>query len=182
MVGKVPVGGDAPISVQSMTTTPTTDINGTLQQIADRVILLTRRYMPQAEYEAIIGEPDAGFYKLSEEDIRKFYLIKPMGSSITHIKELRQQQMQYAGALLMQAAPIGPMNPEPFMINFLPYVKEALKVADIKNSDQIVMTQQNMMMQQQMMMGQQMQAPPQQQELQQLQQIPYGGQPNGVQG
>ncbi|YAL82265.1 flavodoxin-dependent (E)-4-hydroxy-3-methylbut-2-enyl-diphosphate synthase [Dermacoccaceae bacterium W4C1] len=34
-VGKVEVGGDAPISVQSMTTTPTTDINGTLQQIAE---------------------------------------------------------------------------------------------------------------------------------------------------
>jgi len=35
MVGKVAVGGDAPISVQSMTTTPTTDINATLQQIAE---------------------------------------------------------------------------------------------------------------------------------------------------
>lgn len=34
-VGKVPVGGDAPVSVQSMTTTPTTDINATLQQIAE---------------------------------------------------------------------------------------------------------------------------------------------------
>ncbi len=34
-VGKVAVGGDAPISVQSMTTTKTTDINGTLQQIAE---------------------------------------------------------------------------------------------------------------------------------------------------
>ncbi len=33
-VGRVPVGGGAPISVQSMTTTKTTDINGTLQQIA----------------------------------------------------------------------------------------------------------------------------------------------------
>ncbi|HMR50790.1 MAG TPA: flavodoxin-dependent (E)-4-hydroxy-3-methylbut-2-enyl-diphosphate synthase, partial [Arachnia sp.] len=33
-VGTVMVGGDAPISVQSMTTTKTTDINGTLQQIA----------------------------------------------------------------------------------------------------------------------------------------------------
>ena len=30
-VGRVPVGGGAPISVQSMTTTKTTDINGTLQ-------------------------------------------------------------------------------------------------------------------------------------------------------
>ena len=35
MVGKVPVGGGAPITVQSMTTTPTTNINATLQQIAE---------------------------------------------------------------------------------------------------------------------------------------------------
>ncbi|WP_093252121.1 flavodoxin-dependent (E)-4-hydroxy-3-methylbut-2-enyl-diphosphate synthase [Tessaracoccus oleiagri] len=34
-VGKVAVGGDAPISVQSMCTTKTTDINATLQQIAE---------------------------------------------------------------------------------------------------------------------------------------------------
>ncbi|SHM34738.1 flavodoxin-dependent (E)-4-hydroxy-3-methylbut-2-enyl-diphosphate synthase [Cryptosporangium aurantiacum] len=35
MVGNVPVGGDAPVSVQSMTTTPTSDVNRTLQQIAE---------------------------------------------------------------------------------------------------------------------------------------------------
>lgn len=34
-VGRVLVGGDAPLSVQSMTTSPTTDINATLQQIAE---------------------------------------------------------------------------------------------------------------------------------------------------
>ena len=34
-VGTVEVGGDAPISVQSMCTTPTTDVNATLQQIAE---------------------------------------------------------------------------------------------------------------------------------------------------
>ena len=34
-VGKVAVGGGAPISVQSMTTTPTSDVNATLQQIAE---------------------------------------------------------------------------------------------------------------------------------------------------
>ncbi|WP_349904148.1 flavodoxin-dependent (E)-4-hydroxy-3-methylbut-2-enyl-diphosphate synthase [Parafrigoribacterium humi] len=34
-VGRVKVGGDAPVSVQSMTTTQTTDINATLQQIAE---------------------------------------------------------------------------------------------------------------------------------------------------
>jgi (E)-4-hydroxy-3-methylbut-2-enyl-diphosphate synthase len=35
MVGSVPVGGGAPVSVQSMTTTVTADVNGTLQQIAE---------------------------------------------------------------------------------------------------------------------------------------------------
>ncbi|MEV6968830.1 flavodoxin-dependent (E)-4-hydroxy-3-methylbut-2-enyl-diphosphate synthase [Hamadaea sp. NPDC051192] len=34
MVGSVPVGGGAPVSVQSMTTTLTADVNATLQQIA----------------------------------------------------------------------------------------------------------------------------------------------------
>ena len=34
-VGKVPVGGGAPVSVQSMTTTVTSDVNATLQQIAE---------------------------------------------------------------------------------------------------------------------------------------------------
>src|SRR5262245_11608818 len=33
MVGSVPIGGDAPISVQSMTITKTADVEGTLQQI-----------------------------------------------------------------------------------------------------------------------------------------------------
>lgn len=33
MVGDVPVGGDAPISVQSMTNTPTTDVKATIEQI-----------------------------------------------------------------------------------------------------------------------------------------------------
>jgi (E)-4-hydroxy-3-methylbut-2-enyl-diphosphate synthase len=36
-VGDVPIGGGAPISVQSMTTTKTSDINATLQQIASLV-------------------------------------------------------------------------------------------------------------------------------------------------
>jgi (E)-4-hydroxy-3-methylbut-2-enyl-diphosphate synthase len=35
MVGLVPVGGGAPVSVQSMTTTLTADVNATLQQIAE---------------------------------------------------------------------------------------------------------------------------------------------------
>ncbi|MEE8444493.1 MAG: flavodoxin-dependent (E)-4-hydroxy-3-methylbut-2-enyl-diphosphate synthase, partial [Alphaproteobacteria bacterium] len=33
MVGAVPVGGDAPITVQSMTNTPTGDVAATVQQV-----------------------------------------------------------------------------------------------------------------------------------------------------
>ena len=33
MVGNVPVGGDAPIAVQSMTNTPTSDVDATVEQI-----------------------------------------------------------------------------------------------------------------------------------------------------
>jgi (E)-4-hydroxy-3-methylbut-2-enyl-diphosphate synthase len=33
VVGTVPVGGDAPVSVQSMTTTKTADVEGTLAQV-----------------------------------------------------------------------------------------------------------------------------------------------------
>src|SRR5919112_425216 len=36
-LGRVPIGSDAPVSVQSMTTTKTADINATLQQIASLV-------------------------------------------------------------------------------------------------------------------------------------------------
>src|SRR6476660_1219172 len=36
-VGSVEVGGDAPISIQSMTTTKTSDVNATLQQMASLV-------------------------------------------------------------------------------------------------------------------------------------------------
>ena len=38
MVGNVAVGGDAPITVQSMTTTKTADVNGTLQQISQSTL------------------------------------------------------------------------------------------------------------------------------------------------
>ena len=33
MVGNVPVGGDAPITVQTMTNTPTEDVGATIDQI-----------------------------------------------------------------------------------------------------------------------------------------------------
>ena len=110
----------------------------TLQGIANRTILLVRRFMPQAEYEAICGEPDAGFYKLSEEALQKFYIIKPMGSSVTHIKEIRQQQIQAATGLLGNMVMAGPTNIQPFTVDLYEMTKTALESYDIKNIEKLI--------------------------------------------
>jgi hypothetical protein len=150
-----------------------------LQNIATRVILLVRRYMPQQEYEMIVGEPDAGFYMMSEDELRKFYLIKPMGSSVTHIKEIRQQQIQFAADVLEKIAMVGPTNIKPFTIDWYEAGKAALDVADIKNIDQILIPLQPQQMMGMGMPG--MPGMPQQgmmpnpQQAEQLQQVNYGG-------
>lgn len=111
----------------------------TLQNIATRVILLTRKYMEQGDYEAIIGERDAGFYRIKEEDIRRFYYVKPVGSSVTNIKEIRQAQIQFAIDSLSKIPPqMMADNMEPFTVNWYEALRTALENADIKNLDRIL--------------------------------------------
>jgi (E)-4-hydroxy-3-methylbut-2-enyl-diphosphate synthase len=58
-VGKVPVGGDAPISVQSMTNTKTTDVQGTIKQIRDLEIAgadIVRVSCPDEESSAALKQ------------------------------------------------------------------------------------------------------------------------------
>ena len=55
MVGSVPVGGGAPVSVQSMTTTLTADVNATLQQIAE----LTAVRLPDRAGRRAVSQDDA---------------------------------------------------------------------------------------------------------------------------
>ncbi len=59
MVGKVPVGGDAPISVQTMTNTPTEDVGATIDQIRrceDAGVDIIRVSCPTAESTARFDE------------------------------------------------------------------------------------------------------------------------------
>jgi (E)-4-hydroxy-3-methylbut-2-enyl-diphosphate synthase len=59
LVGSVRVGGGAPVSVQSMTTTVTADVNGTLQQIAELTAAgceIVRVAVPSADDAAALGE------------------------------------------------------------------------------------------------------------------------------
>lgn len=135
-----------------------------MQQIATRIVMLTRRFMPQQEYEAIIGEQDAGLYRLSEEAIKKFYLFKPLGSSITHIKEIRQQQLMFAAQVLEKVAPVAMTNVQPFTIDWYEATREALESADVKNIDKVLIKIPPQQAQQQM----------QQSQLSQLAQVKYG--------
>lgn len=127
----------------------------TLQNIATRMIMLIRRYMPQGVYEAIIGGPDAGLFRMSEQDVRRFFLIKPVGSSITNIKEIRQQQIMAAVQLLMGLTPDKTvMNVRPYTVDYQEVVTTALDALDLKNADRIVVSlQQNPMMGANPMMG-----------------------------
>ena len=148
----------------------------TLQNIATRIILLTRRFMTPQTYEAIIGERDAGFFKLSEEDIRKFYYIKPVGSSVTNIKELRQQQIAGAIQLLQSIPPeLAANNVTPFTVDWYEALNAALESTDIKNRERILvdLSQQEEELRQQQEAAQMMQG--MQQEMQQLSQVGYGG-------
>jgi len=137
---------------------------GVLQNIAARVILLTRRFMPQQEYEAIIGEKDAGFYQLSEDAIRRFYLVKPVGSSVTHVKEIRQQQIAAAAGILEKVAPVSMSGPEPFMVNWYQAARSGLETLDVKNIDQMLVKLQ----------PEQAEQLTEQSELKELQRIKYG--------
>jgi hypothetical protein len=113
----------------------------TLQNIAMRIVLLTRKYMKQADYEAIIGEKDAGFYRLTEEHLRRFFYIKPVGSSVTHVKEIRQSQMQFMLDTLMKIPPeLAMQSIEPFTVNWYEAVRSSLEAADIKNIDRILLS------------------------------------------
>lgn len=112
-----------------------------LQEIARKIVMLNRTYMRPQDYEAIIGEKDAGFYTLPIDYINRFYAIKPVGSSVTHVKEIRQAQIQ---GVLQMAAQLGSVpglmqqNVEPFTINWYTLAKTAMDTADIKNIDQIL--------------------------------------------
>jgi hypothetical protein len=142
-----------------------------LRNIATRILLLTRRYMPQGVYEALLGEPDAGFYQMSEEEIKRYFIARPVGSSVTHVKELRQQQAAAAMQMLVNVAPVAGSSVEPFQINWYQATKSGFESLDIKNADQILVKLQPQQIQQMQMQQEQMQ---QKAMAQQLQQVAYG--------
>ncbi len=150
---------------------------GVIQNVATRVVMLTRRFMDQSVYESIIGDQDAGFYRLNEDDIRRFYHFKPVGSSITNIKELRQQQIQGAIDLVSKIPPqMMAMNIQPFTVDWYEMLNETFDAIDIKGKDRILIKldqQQQQGMDPMMGMGAEEQGG--KGDMNQLAQVMYGG-------
>jgi hypothetical protein len=143
----------------------------TLQNIATRMILLTHRYMDPETYQSIVGGEDAGFYALSEEDIRRFFYFKPVGSSVTNIKEIRMAQISKAIETMTAIPPEMRMNNiEPYTANLYEAEKELYDAVEIKNPDRLLIKMPNQQQAQDALslptegMG----------GLEQLMQIPYG--------
>ena len=142
----------------------------TLQNIATRIIMLTRKYMQQEDYEAIVGGKDAGFFKMSEDDIKRFYYFKPMGSSVTHIKEVRLQQITQALQIAMNIPPeLRLNNIQPYTLDLYEAEKELYDAVDVRNSERMLRKMPQQQQQQQPMQQ------PNQANIQQLMQVPYGG-------
>jgi hypothetical protein len=66
--------------------------------------------------------------------------MKPVGSSITNIKEVRQNQIKFALETLMNpvVAQMGQTNVQPFTVDYYELLKEGLDVADLKTVDRIL--------------------------------------------
>lgn len=110
-----------------------------MRQIATKIILQVRQFMTQQEYERIVGEPDAGFYKIPLEDIQRFYDFMPVGSSITRVKEQRAKQLMEGLKMLMSIPPqVQQMGG--FQVNYRKMIEMGMEEAlDIKNYQQIIM-------------------------------------------
>ena len=66
MVGDVAIGGNAPISVQSMTNTDTRDVSATLAQVKKRYRELALKHHPDKNEPAIKTKAEKKFVRINQ--------------------------------------------------------------------------------------------------------------------
>lgn len=74
------------------------------ESVGIKIAIQMRTYMSQSEYERLIGEPDAGFYSLSVNEIRRSFDIQPSAAALTANRE-RDQQNFVQALQMAQGAP-----------------------------------------------------------------------------
>lgn len=87
-----------------------------IASISRKFLAQTRQYMDKAEYEAIIGEQDAGLYSLTLDQINEMVVYKAI---IRDITENRQQKLQGLRETLSIAIQVPMFNPIPLIMNIM---------------------------------------------------------------
>lgn len=144
----------------------------TLRQFAKKVLLLMHEYMSSGQFNDLVEEDEdwgKKFKALSKDDLMYLYPCQPVGSTVTHIKEIRQQQFQAAFAAiapLIENPQLMANNIEPFTVNLYRAYKTFYDELPIKNVDEILI----LLKKQQ----QQQPAPNFMGQVQELGKVPYG--------
>lgn len=108
-----------------------------LRRLARRVLVYIHEYMDPAEYEQLIGEPDAGFFELSMTDILRYWQLQPVGSAVSSIKEIRQQRQSAVFQVLTAIPPeVASKNlggQKPFAIDYHSVLLDLLAANEVPN-------------------------------------------------
>ena len=87
-----------------------------ISSVSRKFLIQTRQYMDKAEYEAIIGEPDAGLYNLTSEQINQMVVYKAI---IRNTQENKAQKLQGLRETLGMAVGIPMFNPIPLIMDIM---------------------------------------------------------------
>jgi hypothetical protein len=84
-----------------------------VRTITKKSVQMVREYMSQGDYENLIGEDDAGFYKYSMDDLMEMINIVPVGSAVTANREARSAQISAMHGALSAKTPEITMKNQP---------------------------------------------------------------------
>lgn len=157
--------GNAPARRETATTVVQLQRNGQIRtesfdkrvghwakSVGTKAVIQIRTYMSQSEYERILGEPDAGFYQLTVNEIKRGFDLRPSSASLSQVREIDQQNFVQVMQMVKEA-------PQYFNIPALASLGFEL-FFPTKTPSKYVLTQEQLMMQQQQMAQQSAQGSP----------------------
>lgn len=114
-----------------------------VRSLGKKCVQMIHEYMPQEDYEKILGEEDAGFYEYSMDDLLEMINIVPVGSAVTANKDTRSSQIQAMTQALATKTPEVTMKNQPtaYVVNQYEVDMLMLDDLDILNKDEILVKQ-----------------------------------------
>ena len=114
-----------------------------VRSLGKKGIQMIHEYMAQSDYEDLIGEDDAGFYKYSMDDLLEMINIVPVGSAVTANKDTRSAQIQSMHQALSAKTPDITMKNQPtaYVVDQYEVDMTMLDDLDIMNKEEILVKQ-----------------------------------------